>query len=550
MICLSLTGQTRDEWTEQIRTNREWIDVVELRVDLLKPAERGVEELTRWWKNTKGSLPAIVTVRRTDDLGAWEGDEAQRLRLLTRLEDSIQPEYIDLELDRRGIADWDNLAATASLRGGTVIRSHHEPRQTPNDLPGLIARLAAQGNEIPKLAVTAQSATDTARLINAAREFHRLMHGRPGIWIAMGEYGLPTRVWPARTGSVVTYTSSPGAALAAPGHVSPKVLRDVYREGEATADWACFAVVGSPIAHSKSPEYHNRRFSNDRYGAPGSTRQGAIYVPVRVDDFEEFESIATALDIRGASVTVPHKRAAYEFVVEHDGSIADAAVHGRIANTVWHDGAGWHADNTDIGAVWEIVRQHFEGPISEARVLVIGAGGAARGAIAALNGRVGSISIANRTVDRARRLAEEAELAVRVDDHNSGNDTVTRGDPEAAGAPGPPDRRDQVGSFENPTGRVFSLSELRDLPIDSFDLIVQTTSVGMLHGPKGDPSEGYHFSGGELLFDVVYTPAETAFLKRGREAGCTTVNGAGMFEIQADRQYSIFSALLNASDSG
>jgi len=493
MICLSLTGDSRDLWSGSIAACRDSIDLVELRVDLLKPAERGVDDLAAWWaeERRKHGLPGILTIRRSTDLGRWEGDEAQRLHLFSRLAVALRPDYIDIELDRAGNHDWERLAAQTRSEGGTVIRSHHEVRSTPDGLPALMARLAAESQEIPKLAVMPQSATDTVRLVNAARSFGKLMPGRQGIWVAMGEYGLPSRVWPARTGSLVTYSSDPAGPAAAPGHIGPRELRELYRVDRARPDWPAFAVVGSPIAHSRSPEYHNRRFRDDGIDA--------IYLPIRIDSFEEFPGVAAAFGLKGVSVTVPHKDAARNFA-----EAAGAAPPPGVVNTLWRTEDGWECDNTDVPAFLEAMTSASGGTLQGARLLVIGAGGTARSVVAALAGRVGSITIANRTVSRAIEVADAFDL---------GHDAAC------------------------------PLSALADQPAGSFDVIVQTTSVGMSHGTPGDPSAGYSFSGAECLFDVIYTPEETEFLARGRAAGCATANGAGMFEGQARLQYDRFRTL-------
>lgn len=444
MICLSLTGATRDEWSAAIDSQREWIDIVELRIDLLKPAERGVDDLVAWWNSHReaGAPPAILTIRRSGDLGRWEGDEAQRLHLFNRLVTALRPDYIDIELDRVGIPDWDRLAATVAHDGGRVIRSHHEARSTPSELATLMARLAAEPQEIPKLAVTPQSTDDTVRFVNAAREFGRMMRGRGGIWIAMGEYGLPTRVWPARCNSVITYAADLTGGAAAPGQVAPEALARTFRVGAATAEWPAFAVVGDPIAHSRSPAYHNGFFVDHGIDA--------IYLPIRIDSFDSFEAVVEAFALRGASVTVPHKRAAREYVEARGGTLSEEVIAGGVANTVYRAGDGWHAANTDIAALYEAIAEAYPRNLSEARFLVVGAGGAARGALAAFTGRVASIEIANRTISRAEEAARDFGL----------------------------DR-----------DRVFPLSRLSELEPGRYDVIVQTTSVGMAHGPAGDPTE-------------------------------------------------------------
>ncbi|MFW6228931.1 MAG: type I 3-dehydroquinate dehydratase, partial [Alkalispirochaeta sp.] len=436
-------------------------------------------------------LPGILTIRRSTDLGRWEGDEAQRLHLFSRLVVAMRPDYIDIELDRAGNPDWDRLAAQIRSEGGKVIRSHHEVRSTPDGLPALMARLAAESQEIPKLAVMSQSATDTVRLVNAARSFGKLMPGRRGIWVAMGEYGLPTRVWPARTDSLITYSSDPAGPAAAPGHIDPRQLRKLYRVDRARGDWLAFAVVGAPIAHSRSPEYHNGRFLADGIDA--------IYLPIRIDSFDEFSDVAATFGLQGVSVTVPHKDAARTFAIS-----AGAEPRPGVANTLIRTENGWEWDNTDVPAIREAITTACDRELEGSRLLVIGAGGTARSAVAALAERVGTVTIVNRTEQRARDVADEFGLG-----------------PEA----------------------VRPLSTLADMPPGAFDIIVQTTSVGMSHGTPGDPSEGYRFAGTEFLFDVIYTPEETAFLARGRAAGCAVANGTGMFEGQARRQYDRFRAL-------
>jgi 3-dehydroquinate dehydratase/shikimate dehydrogenase len=497
MICLSLTGESRDLWSGSIAAYRDSIDLVELRVDLLKPAERGVDDLAAWWQEQRKrhSIPGVLTIRRSTDMGRWEGDEAQRLHLFSRLVTALRPDYIDSELDRAGNHDWDRLAAQVRSEGGRVIRSHHEVRSTPDGLPALMARLAAESQEIPKLAVMPQSATDTVRLVNAARSFGKLMPGRQGIWVAMGEYGLPTRVWPARTGSLLTYSSDPAGPSAAPGHIGPRELREVYRVDLARPEWPAFAVLGSPVVHSRSPEYHNARFRDDGIEA--------IYLPIRIDSFQEFPGAAAAFGLIGASVTVPHKDAARGFAVA-----AGAEPRPGVANTLWRTENGWEWDNTDVPAFLDAITGAYGGDLERVRLLVIGAGGTARSVIAALAGRVGTVTIANRTESRAKEVAEEFGLG-----------------PDATCA----------------------LSALADHAAGSFDVIVQTTSVGMSHGTPGDPSAGYSFSGAEFLFDVIYTPEETEFLARGRAAGCTVANGAGMFEGQARRQYDRFRTLATGA---
>jgi len=491
--------------------------MVEMRVDLLHPAERTPTALGAWWEQHGGGLDAILTIRRSRDLGRWEGDEAQRLFLFTRLIPAVMPQYIDIELDRQGNPGWDQLALMFRAQDGTVIRSHHETHGMPEDPAGLMARLAADAQEIPKLAVPCESTDELIRLLQAARGFRRRMNRRNGIWIGMGEYGQPSRLLPARIGSLWTYAFDADGTAPAPGQVPVEDLSRLYRINEAQPDWPVFAVLGSPIAHSASPRYHNGRFSSDGIDA--------VYVPIHLDRFEQFSTLADLLGILGASVTVPHKAAALAFADECDEETQRIGA----ANTVLLEGSPeerrWVAANTDVagflaplqgpdmeyaGGSGSANGSTADGATGTAPVAaVIGAGGAARAVVAGLL-RYGYRPILfNRTVERAETLATDFGLP-------------------------PEDAR----SLDRGAGIEAFLSEHGGPP----RLIVQTTSVGL--DGEDDPAREYRFAGSEVVYDLIYHPAETPFLARARGAGCDTINGEAMFETQAAEQYRRFIRLL------
>jgi 3-dehydroquinate dehydratase/shikimate dehydrogenase len=490
MICLCLTGATLEEWTGQLQRNRPVVSMVELRVDLLRPAERSIEAISEWWARYGEGLPGILTIRRLRDYGTWEGDDAQRLFLLSRLVSALQPDYVDVELDRRTHPDWIQLARRVEDYGGRVIRSFHGAVTGREDIGQLMARLAAGAREIPKLAIECNTLVDTIDLLAAAREFQRRMPGRTAVWIGRGEYGLPTRVAPVHFGSGWTYASDAEGTVAAAGQVPPEVLARTYRVGTTPDVSPLFAVVGSPIAHSKSPEYHNRRFQEDGVSA--------LYIPVRADSFEEFLRIADALPIFGVSVTVPHKRAALDAAsAEGQAGASSRARAVGAANTLVRDGEGrWWADNTDVeGLLTPLIEVAGEGAGRSA--MVIGAGGAARAAVVGLREHGWQVEVYNRTESRAKDLVTSLGL-------------------------------DAVAAHP--------LRDLRSLPAGAIDLIVQTTPVGMNHSVEGDPAEGYSFAGTEIVYDIIYTPPETPLLRRAAAAGCTTINGERMFAVQAEVQ--------------
>jgi 3-dehydroquinate dehydratase/shikimate dehydrogenase len=255
-----------------------------------------------------------------------------------------------------------------------------------------------------------------------------------------------------------------------------------------------FAVVGSPIAHSKSPEYHNRRFQEDGVSA--------LYIPVRADSFEEFLGIAEVLPIHGVSVTVPHKRAALDAALsEGQAGASPRARAVGAANTLVKDEHGrWWADNTDVEGVLAPLAE-AAGAGAGRRAAVIGAGGAARAAVVGLREQGWQVEVYNRTESRAKDLVESLGMEA---------------------------------------GAAHPLSQLRSLEAGAIDLIVQTTPVGMNHSIQGDPCEGYSFAGTEIVYDVIYTPPKTPLLRRAAAAGCTTINGEQMFVVQAEAQNRLF----------
>ncbi|MGI9391414.1 MAG: shikimate dehydrogenase [Boseongicola sp.] len=243
-------------------------------------------------------------------------------------------------------------------------------------------------------------------------------------------------------------------------------------------------VIGSPIAHSKSPRLHG--YWLRRYGIRGH------YVPMDVasGDLESAIQVLPKLGFVGLNVTIPHK--------EHVLSVADlvtdrAALIGAANTLIFRKDGKIHADNTDGYGFIEALRQGAPnwnptaGPAA-----VIGAGGAARAVLAALiEIGVEKIRLSNRTKTRAEALRQDFGTKIEVVDWvQAGN------------------------MFEGAT------------------TVVNTTSLGMTGKPEMRvPLDG--LSASAVVTDLVYTPLETRLLKSAKNAGCTTVDGLGMLLHQA-----------------
>ena len=496
-ICLCLTAANPKDSLGSISRCASEVSMAEWRVDMVSPGMRGRVGTAAAGRSPR--LPLVLTVRLQADGGRWgaEGEtEEQREELLVSLLESGEWNWVDLEHDRPMAA----AAAAAKSRGAHIIRSLHDFEGTLLDRPvselAALVRSMAEDGAVPKIAARCRG---SRQLLTLARLSIAAAEVKDKILLGMGEYGAPSRILSERFGSLWTYSlpGRPGGdePAAAPGQLDTDVLKKLYRVDEITADTPLYAVAGNPAAHSRSPEIHNRWLQSA--GLPGT------YLPMRTDDAGALLEICDILGITGLSVTVPHKRRVME-LCDYAG---EAASRIGAANTLVRGGDGWRARNTDAAGFLADLRDALaaanassgsDGGLEGRRVLIIGAGGAARAAAHALRDAGARLIILNRSVEKARGLASEA------------------------------------GGFAghlNPQ----SLNLLDDVHI-----AVQTTSVGMHPNEEADPVPWWDFQGCFLAYDMIYEPACTLFLKRAAAAGVHTRGGAGMLEAQAALQFEIF----------
>lgn len=528
MICLSTTATDPAGALEQLRGNIEEIELLELRADFFAaglaerpagggrapPAEkqarsaaetlqRFAEDARRVWAERhpdRGPLAVILTIRRERDGGRYRGEEALRLRILERAVRQGGYAYLDLEEDLLGSEHGRAVTAAAERAGVRIIRSFHAPNGVPPDLARGAGNTAARPGEIPKIAVSANGSADLLEILEAGERLRQ-----PRIVIAMGPYGVAARILSPLLGSYLCYCSAAGGEIAAPGHLTPAELNRLYRYRRLGERTAVYAVIGDPVMHSRSPEFHNEVFR-----AQGLN---AVYLPLQIDDLRLFTDLSRRLRLQGVSVTIPHKSAIRKVL-----SGAEPAVEAIAAcNTALRrpDGS-WYGYNSDLAGflaplAGEFGRADDGGPALEGvRCTVIGAGGAARAAVYGLLARGAEVLILNRTPERAEALA--AGLA------------------GAAGAPRPRTARLERAAL----GEIAEYNRL----------LVQTTSIGMEPDEHSDPLEFYEFTGEEVAYDIVYTPPETLWLRRARRAGCRVIGGRAMFEAQAASQSALFLAQL------
>ncbi|MDR0496445.1 MAG: type I 3-dehydroquinate dehydratase [Treponema sp.] len=484
-ICLCLTGKTLARNLEVIDKYRKYADLVELRVDYLDPNER---LLIRRFPEMAG-LPVILTIRRGMEGGHFVGGEGSRIALLARgmayavADKRRNFAYVDLEED----LDVPGLEEAARAFGTRIIRSWHNMEGVAGDLAGKLKKLRRVGDELVKVAVTPRSLDDVVKVYQVAKE----TTGIDKILLCMGEYSANTRILAELMGSRICYASPIGESdlpQAGPGQLDPRELVELYRFREITANTRVFAVTGYPLKVSDSPYFFNTAFKMEKIDA--------VYVPIPADSIHSLIRLAEEIDISGISITVPYKEEVLSYLAYLSKEVASIGA----CNTVVAGPNGWAGYNTDATGFSEslldfIGRKDLRGR----KISIIGSGGSARAVAAEVHRLKGKALVINRTVARARNLAEPYRFAW------AGLDS--RG-------------ADLMEKYSN--------------------IIIQASSVGMTPDVEEDPVEFYKFSGRETVMDLIYRPEKTRCLKRAEKAGCRILNGSDMLHRQARIQYNYF----------
>jgi 3-dehydroquinate dehydratase/shikimate dehydrogenase len=466
MICGCVGAETAEQaLAGMAEARRQGADLCELRADYLKDLD-----LPRIL--AAKPLPVLVTVRPKWEGGRFEGSEAERLGLL---EDACLhgADYVDVEY--RAYKDFNR-------RQAKLVLSYHDFEKTPDDLERTAAKMGELEPLVVKIACRARGVADLLRLARLQKAAPR-----PTAVIGMGEFGEPLRILYRRYGGFLTYASVRGGEETAPGQVTVEELVRLYQAKTIDDETAPYGVIGDPVAHSRGPLLFNDVFKH--------LGMNARYVRVRVDDASLLRELVSVLEFRGLSVTIPHKQSVMAAFDEAD----EIAKGIGAANTVVARDGKLHGHNADILAAVEALKEaavrKWSHGIYGLRALVLGAGGVSRAIAWGLKREAARVTIANRTFERGKALAEEL-----------GVECVRWHDLTAA--------RPQI--------------------------VVNGTSVGMAPKAGESPVEASLFTKDMVAMDTVYTPRETRFLKDAVERGASAVDGVEMFLRQANHQFKLW----------
>jgi 3-dehydroquinate dehydratase/shikimate dehydrogenase len=447
--------------------------MVELRLDYVA----GRVNIRRLMAERPEGCQVIITARRKEDGGKWQGtEEARQLLLREAIAEGV--DWVDLEED---------VAGQIRRFGRTKrIVSYHNFRKTPDDLRELHQRMAGLDPDVIKIATMANTPHDNVRVLEMMQESEI-----PTVGMCMGDIGTPSRILAGKFGAPFTYATFHHERTLAPGQLSYRQMTEIYNYERIAHNTMVYGVIADPIGHSLSPHVHNAAFE-----ARGID---AVYVPFRVpaDALGQFMEDAPRLGIKGLSVTIPHKEAIGRHLTKVDPAVKSIAA----VNTVVFDGAERIGYNTDYNAAMDCL-EHALGhigaepsPLKGKRVLVLGAGGVARPIVFGLRKRGALTSIASRTLARAERLA---------------------------------------GAFD---AKAVDWEARHRNPVD---ILINCTPVGMHPNVDESPIHKTFLKPAMMVFDTVYNPESTLLVKDARARNCGVITGVEMFVRQAMLQFFLF----------
>lgn len=439
-ICLSLFGSTEELLQQIQQTNG--ADLFEIRLDLSPPVQ--YEAL-----RSATTKPLLFTAHGHPGMLQQASPYA---------------DYLDVEqgeaLDMRCIV--------------SIHAMNGHPRKLWMDLPK---------SHLAKIVLQTENYGEIAELLDLDRAHHPR-----SFCFAMGEIGAFSRILSVFHGAPWTYACLAHRSTA-PGQFTIQELTELYRLPRFQHPPHVFGIVGDPVAHSRSPHFHNERF------AAGELPW--IYLPFPCKDLRSLFHHAPQWNVAGFSITHPYKEEVLSLLNHRSPEVDELG----SCNTVCFKNGEWYGFNTDVAGISEMLKKH-QVPLSGSRAVIIGAGGAARAIASVIRPFISELTILNRTPEKAKPIAWRYE------------------------------------------GRVGTLEDFDKFP---YDLLFQATPIGLKEGEC--PVDTGLIRSGTTVIDSNYHPVETLLLQKAKEAGCRTINGEAWFDAQAEAQFSWWKQMMLISDS-
>jgi 3-dehydroquinate dehydratase/shikimate dehydrogenase len=471
-VCLALSGDTIDDMLATAESMARDNPFLEFRLDYLKQPLAALPKIHRFLE-THQYVTAIGTCRRADNDGKFKGSLASQLEVLTKA-NAAGCQIVDLEIQSALKLKREAIARLRSR--ARLILSFHDFRATRN-LDETLEKMLKIPADFYKVVSTATTLSDNVtmmKFLQTQSDKHAL------IGLCMGEQGIISRVLSVRAGSVFTFGAVSADLKTAPGQISAHDLRSIYRIDQVDAASRVYGVAGDPIEHSLSPVIMNTALRRENVNG--------VYLPLHAKTLKDLMRCVREIPLHGLSITMPYKQA----ILAHlDNTDAHTTKIGACNTVVRGQDGKLYGFNTDVAGVVRPLEQRIS--IEKAKVLVLGAGGAARAAVFGLKERGAEVWILNRTSVKAQKLARQAKA------------------------------------------RTIKRADLRKI---AFDVIVNATPVGM-GNTRDCPLKDEEIQA-RVVFDMVYDPVETHLLQVARAKGIAVIPGVEMFVQQAARQFEIW----------
>ncbi len=466
-ICISISD---NEMISHVKKYQETCDLIEIRADYIENFNAGyLSDLLQHRRK-----PLILTVRKADEGGFFKGSLEERQRLFIKAIE-LGIDYIDIEFS----CGCDLISHLTAAKGNTkIICSSHNFKYTPplRELEELYSRMNSLKPDIVKIVTYGNSINDNFV------HFELLKNKENLVSFSMGIKGQISRILSPVYGSPFTYASPDSGKETAEGQITAEELIETYNFHVLDRNTKMLGVIGGHAENSLSKYMHNRNFKRDNLNY--------IYVPFKTEEKELplFMENFRKFNFAGAAVTIPHKID----IMNYLDSVEDTAKKIGAVNTVVNKDGILKGYNTDCPGSLKALSLKTE--IKGKKVLLLGAGGAARAIGYGLKEEGAEIIIANRTDSKAEKLAEELECKFCPFEHiyNTG-----------------------------------------------CNIIINTTSVGM-YPHVNDTIVEKDFLKDKIVFDIVYRPMITRMLRDAREVNSLIVEGYEMLLYQGIEQYKLW----------
>jgi 3-dehydroquinate dehydratase / shikimate dehydrogenase len=479
-LCVAITGSSPQEMIEKATQVLKETTFLEFRLDYLSKPLLALPSLKHFLAEN-GAATAIATCRCKENGGRFDGSRTAALEILQKAA-AAGFQLVDIELQSVEKLPKNTMAHLHEA-GAAVIISYHDFHAT-KDLDAIYQRIRPFAPDYIKIVPTARTLSDNLTLMRFLERVEDETNSTV-VGICMGDPGIISRVLGLRAGSAFTFAAATEGEETAPGQIAARTLLETYRVDQVDAATKVYGVAGNPIRSSLSPLMMNTAFRRETVNA--------VYLGLQTSKADDLFKLAREVPIQGLSITMPLKQDVMPLLERTDPLSAKIGAVNTILRA--QDGK-FYGFNTDVAGIVQPLERRLS--LKNAKVLVLGAGGAARAAVFGCRDKGAEVFILNRTPETAQKLARQ-----------SGSKTI---------------KRDAVAKTH-------------------FDVIINATSIGMASNTaKNTPASPLEAAelNARYVFDLVYNPVETPLLRLARHKGIAVITGVEMFIQQGARQFEIW----------